>query len=243
MLDIGLGTLTLASTTYGGLVKEKAHDPDEPKKTGVAGVIQWARERPLVVTGAGLLVSTMCHAASTASAYQRLLKGEVTGDRAQELAAIKNRALFVLNSLAAELLITISSKGHGEGVVTDNSVDNTAIAITAELISKQPADSHEALIEEMGDFLGSQKMLALSNQSVKQQLREQVQTMCVNPWAMANGGSIEQAEKIRDDAKGLDTAYEPASLAPIPPAESSWQNKVVANRTLNADIPALQVLH
>ena len=209
-LDVGLGTLTMASTAIGGLVDEKAHDPDAPQSHVVQAVLDWVRERPLTVAAAGLLVSTGCHAVSTYKAYDEAKR---IGDMGR-LGAIVNRATFVATNLAAELLISISSKGHGEGVVSDKSVDISAIAVAAELIAKQPEDVRESLIDYMGKFLGQPKLLAMDDQEVIKLLRHQVEAMCSNPWAKVNG------------------VVDTASVVLCPPASvktatKSWQAKTI----------------
>ncbi len=180
-LDVGLGTLTMASTAVGGLVTEKAHDPDKPYSKGVKGVMEWVQERPLTVSGAGLMVSTLCHAASS---YIEYFHAKRMGNPVSQ-SAIINRSLFVATNLVAEFLIAISSKGHGHGVKSDGSVDDTVVALTAELIAKRPKETHADLIEYMSKFLGSQSMLARKNDEIKEQLTNQVDIMCKNPWTIA----------------------------------------------------------
>ena len=114
-LDVGLGSLTMASTAIGGLVQEKAHDPDQPRATGWKGVVEWFLRASAYGCRHGLMESTGMHAASSALEYQQCKRLGYT----ERLSAIKNRAWFVGSNLLAEALVAISSKGHGEGVVTD----------------------------------------------------------------------------------------------------------------------------
>lgn len=174
--NLGVGATTLSSGVFGAVVKEKAHDPDEPKKTGIAGVWDWVKERPLTITGAGLMVSTMLHAVSTTVAMR--------GHDSKHKESVWWRASFVVSALMAELMVAISSKGHGEGVVSDNSVDNSIISIAADLIVKQPDHRQDYLIEHIGNFLGRPEVLAMDTKAVIDRLRHEVETMRRNPWAI-----------------------------------------------------------
>ena len=93
------------------------------------------------------------------------------------------RAVFVGSALLAELMVAISSKGHGEGVVNDRSVDDSIIALAADLIAKQPKAMENALIEQVSHYLGSPNILALKDSEIAEQLRAQLSIMRDNPWA------------------------------------------------------------
>ncbi|MDX1974192.1 MAG: hypothetical protein SFT92_00795 [Rickettsiales bacterium] len=187
MLDIGLGGMTFTSGMFANLVKEKKRDPDAQTKEGLAGVWDWIQERPLTVAGVGYMISTMCHAASTAVEYN------IGTTNAKK--AILDRGVFVASNLLAEFLVAISSKGHGEGVVSDKSVDQTAIAIAADVVARQPADEQQPLIAQFSEFLGQQKILAMKDTDVQKALLQQVELMKKNPWAMAHQKAEEAAAK------------------------------------------------
>ena len=176
-LNAGVGGVTIASGLFGTLVKEKARDPDENKKEGMSGMWEWVRERPLAVAGVGLMVSTLLHAGSTAVALR--------GQDGNHKKAVVNRAVFVVSALLAELMVAISSKGHGEGVVSDNSVDLSVISIAADLIVKQPRAMQNTLIDHMGAFLGRPDVLAVKDQNATELLRKEVELLRKNPWALA----------------------------------------------------------
>src|SRR5262249_41368773 len=63
--NLGVGGFTTGSGLLAMSIKEKAHDPDDSEKHGLAGFWEWIRERPLSIAGAGYMVSTLLHAAST----------------------------------------------------------------------------------------------------------------------------------------------------------------------------------
>lgn len=213
-LDIGLGTMTGASGTFAMLVKEKAHDPDEPYKKGLEGVWQKIREKPLAIAGVGYMVSTMCHAVSTLKAWET-----ATNERR---GTVNYRAVFVVANLIAEVLLMISSKGHGEGVVSDKSVDKTITALAAEMIAKQPAAMQEQLIDYVAGFIGRPDVLAMKNEDARELLQREVEHMRGNPWM--------KAEK-------MDACKQSAKLANAGPAEiekcmsdssHAWTSKVAA---------------
>lgn len=173
--DTGLGAMTISSAAFGNLVEEKVHDPDAPKKHGLAGVWEWIQERPLAVTGVGYLVSTGCHMVSAMKEYKH-------GDNDAKK-AVRLRGLFIAWSVIGEVILALSSKGHGKGVVSDKSVDVSVISLAADLISKQPPAHHNNLIDYMSGFLGRDDVLAMKDTEVKDLLRVQVEAMKKNPWA------------------------------------------------------------
>lgn len=174
-LDVGLGSMTMASATFGNLVEEKSHDPDTARKHGVAGIWEWIQERPLAITGVGYLVSTGFHTLSTIKEYK---DGDSAGRK-----AVKWRASFIAWTIIGEVLLALSSKGHGKGVVSDKSVDESVISLAAELIAKQPVAQQSHLIDYMSGFLGREDVLAKKDDEVKDLLRTQVELIKKNPWA------------------------------------------------------------
>ena len=107
------------------------------------------------------MIATLCHAVSTAIEYK------VGTKNAKE--AVFDRGIFVATNLIAELLVAISSKGHGEGVVSDKSVDNTALSLAADIIVKQSPQQQDELNEHVAQFLSRPDVLAMKNDAVKEQ--------------------------------------------------------------------------
>lgn len=178
-LDVGLGAMTTGSAAISMFVTEKKRDPDEPKAKGMEGIWEWVQEKPLRVAGYGYMVSTMCHAASTAIAYREAKR---TGD-AKRLSSVPMRALFVGAALISELLVAISSKGHGEGITSDESVKHSIYAMAAELIVKEPPDQRDWHIQHVAGFLQQPNVLAEAFEDVEKELRTQVALLEKNPWA------------------------------------------------------------
>lgn len=144
----------------------------------------------------------MFHAWSTHDAYREAKRASKdvllpASERAAANARLKSvpwRALFVGGTLLGELLLSISSKGHGEGVVSDNTVDSSVIAVAADLIVKQPTHMQDQLIDYMAKFLGRPDVLAMKDEEVTNLLRRQVESLRRNPWAVAETAS-QPAEK------------------------------------------------
>lgn len=179
-MDVGLGVTTAVSGTLATLVKEKKPDPDDPPVHGLKWVWQQIQAHPLAIAGGGYTIATMCHAASTYKAYKEAKRV----NDLKRLESVPRRALFVGMALLSEFLLAISSKGHGQGVVSDNSVNNSAIALTADMIAMQPREKQEHLIDSLAAYLSSPEVLAMKNQDVRKQLQDQVEVLRKNPWAM-----------------------------------------------------------
>ncbi len=214
-LDVGLGGLTFGSAIFGNLVGEKKRDPDEPHRQGLEGIWDWIQERPLTMTGAGYMVATMCHAVSTGIDYS---VGTVESKK-----ALMFRGTFVATNLIAELLIAMSSKGHGHGVVADDSITHSMISIAADTIAKQPPNMQEDMIEHVARFLGQKDTLALKDEDVKRDLRHQVEIMRNNPWAHASAACLKEEAKTNPAPVAI-TTVAPAKAEKLP----HWQAKLAA---------------
>ena len=210
--DVGLGVLTAASCTYGALAEEKAHDPDAPEKHGVEAMKQWMQEHPLSITGGGLMVSTLCHAWSTAVAWK-------SGD-SERRKAVPGRALFIATNILAEILLAISSKGHGEGVVSDYSVDKSVISLAADLIAQQPKRLQPVLTQHVANFLGQPNVLALKDINVQKELTEQVGMMRDNPWVQAQIEANKNAPHPKEEAHAVAAAPVAAGVATQVPVDA-----------------------
>lgn len=187
--DVGLGTITALSCAYGGLMQEKEHDPDDPQAVGLKRVWEWVREKPLRVTGYGLMVSTLCHAWSTFKAYTSAKR---VGDN-DRMRSVPFRAAFVGLNLIAEFLMSVSSKGHGEGVESDETVEASMKAIAADLIAKQKPYRREPLVEYMSKFLGRRDVLGGKDTEIASELRTLIAAQLKNPWTLAAPAQQQEA--------------------------------------------------
>lgn len=215
-MDFGLGSLTLGSGIFGTVVKEKKHDPDAPPAKGLSWLWEKMREHPLAVTGIGYTISTLCHAGSTWKAWGEARR---TGDT-ERLKSVPRRGLFVGMAFLSEFLLAISSKGHGEGVVNDTSVDNSVIAIAAEVIARQPEEMKEALVQQIGTFLGAQKSLAMKDNEVIEALRRQVDIVRSNPWI-----------KAATSAQAREEVPLAVETKPAQPENPLWQTRMALRQT------------
>ncbi len=177
-MDVGLGTLTAASGVLATVVKEKKPDPDEPPAKGGDWLWQKVQAHPLAIAGIGYTMSTMCHAASTFVAYKEAKR---VNDPVR-MSSVPGRALFVGAAFLSEFLLAISSKGHGEGVTSDESVGKSVYAIAAEMIAKQKPELREWHLQHMAGFLQQPNILAESYDEVEKTLRQEVAKVQKNPW-------------------------------------------------------------
>jgi len=228
--DTALGSLTMASGLLATLGKEKAADPDAPKKTGISGFTDWLWRNPLAMASYGYIGSTLFHTFTTYVERNEALRAmkdmTLTANErliaTQKAGAVPWRVMFIVCTLIGEFLLSISSKGHGEGVVSDNSVDTSAVAIMADLIVKQPLAFQDSLIEQMGKFLGSPDVLAMPDTEAVEILRKQVEALRQNPWAKAKG----QAETATAEPIPAPAVITPAQEEK--PAPNAWQAKLNA---------------
>jgi hypothetical protein len=219
-MDFGLGTITAISGIFATLVKEKNPDPDEPPKKGLSWLWQKIQQHPLAIAGGGYSIATLCHAGSTWKAYKEAKRV----NDLERLSSVPGRALFVAMALTSEGLLAISSKGHGEGVVSDNSVDHTALAIAADFIARQPAHAQQDLIKATTQFLGEAKHLAMKNEEVARILTQQVQAMRNNPWMV---------QDHKHQAPSKEQPLIAQTMAPLPPipdkTHTSWVEKTASS--------------
>ncbi|MDX2073693.1 MAG: hypothetical protein SFX19_04925 [Alphaproteobacteria bacterium] len=203
--DMGLGLMTFTSGNIGAWVKEKKHDPDAPPAEGLGKFWEWVQEKPLRVAGIGYMISTGFHTLSTWQEYHHARK---INDRAT-LGALPGRMLFIGSTIVAEILLAISSKGHGDGVKSDPSTDESVLSLAAEMIVQQKPELQAELVDNIGGFLGRADVLGGKDTDIKERLAGHVEAMRRNPWLQA----VETVKK-----------------QPLPSAEElpAWQAKVAA---------------
>lgn len=216
-MDIGLGLSTITSGLVGAWVKEKKHDPDVPRQAGLAGMWEWIQERPLSVAAFGYMCSTACHTFSTIVDYR---KAHSTGDQ-KTLGAVKWRAGFIGCTIIGEILMALSSKGHGEGVKSDPSTEDSVLSIAAEIIVGQKPAVQAELIDNISTFLGRADVLGGKDTDMKQRLAQKVAMMRNNPWAHA-------LSEVNKDAVPAAIAARPAMAKEL----TAWQAKVAASQAL-----------
>lgn len=177
--DVGLGAVTAASALTGLLVKEKKIE-EEDRRQGVGKVLDFIQEKPLRATGFGYMVATLFHAKSTRMKY---LSGDPTVRK-----TIVGRGIFVGANIVSEILMALSSKGHGTGVKPDESVDSTVIAATAETIARQDPAKRDAMVHQVAGYLAAPDVLGGSAEAHAAELTEQLHALDNNPWAKKTAG-------------------------------------------------------
>ncbi len=210
IIDVGLGSITASSALAGIAIKEKKSMEGEHKREGLAGVWDWIQEKPLRATGYGFLVATGFHAWATAKKWlptteeKQALQGVGELKLFSELPSttsiekdtlLKNlqkrrrfilgRAGFVVATVLAELMMIISSKGHGDGVRNED-VDESVIASTAEYVAKQDPATQGVMIERLAGYMSNSDVLGMKAETIANELREQVASIGANPWAQSN---------------------------------------------------------
>lgn len=225
-LDIGLGLGTVTSGVLGTVLTEKAVDPRQPKKAGIDGFVEDLKNNPLKISGYGYLVSTFIHLISTSLGAYNIRRHNIENPADKKgFTAISARMFFVITNFAAELIMAFSSKGHGEGVKSDATMDNTITAMIAQTILAKPANEREALIDKMADILTNPKTLALKKEQAEKLLREQLSALEKNPWAKAMAPAVAKAEVapevVAAEEKAPAQAPEKAGAFGITPREKT----------------------
>lgn len=221
LMDMGLGAMTMLAGLISVAVEEEPRKPEEPRKTGLAGAWQFVKEKPLRAAGVALGISTISHAGSTYLAYKGAVKtladpSAHTLDELKEAAnkksALPFRALFVGANLTAEGLMAISSKGHGAGVISDISLDKSAYAVGADLVSRTPPEQREAMLDRVATFLSAKEHLGGEKKDIVKGIREQLASISENPWS----GAI-----AKQRAQGN---------IPAPKESTHWQGRVASSQ-------------
>jgi hypothetical protein len=191
--DRYLGIISGVAGAYGAVMPEKAPDPTKPRKKGVEGAIEWISQRPLSVAGFGLLISSAIHVVSSfeernklQGRKEKMLKeagGQAKYDK--KMFGNKMRFIFVIASIVAEVILFFSSKGHGKGVKTDESVDPSTCSMVAEMIAKQPKETHADLTDKMSEFLSMPDVLGTNQETLKTMINGKLEELDKNPWMAA----------------------------------------------------------
>jgi hypothetical protein len=189
LMDVGLGTLTVIAGLVSVLIEEEAPKKDEQKKTGLAGIMQKIRHRPLAVASATLLAATMAHAGSTYVDLKNAKALKLETPTPQQMAKIERlegslvrRGIFVASNIVAEIIMGISSKGHGAGVKSDKSLEHSAYAVAADLIQRTAPDRREAMLEKVSAFYANKKHLSGDPAVITQGIRKELEHIGANPW-------------------------------------------------------------
>ncbi len=230
--DIGLGSMTVLAGLISVFVEEEKPKPGEPKKTGLAGLWQKVKERPLAAASAALMASTIAHATSTADdlrGARKALRPENIGNFNTEqiwekrnlVKSLPYRGIFVGSNIAAEVLMAVSSKGHGAGVISDKSLDTSAYAIAADLVYHSQPEKREVVLKSVSEFLAGKKHLAQDQKVVLSGIQKQLEAMENNPWAGDVAKKKSEADASMSSSNWQGKVATPAKpLAPVVPMTS-----------------------
>ena len=172
-MDVGLGAVTMTSALIGIGVKETKRMEGDPKHGGIQGAVDWIKEKPLRATGIGYMIATAWHGASTAMHWKNGTKDKKY---------LIGRSGFIAANIFSEVMLMLSSKGHGNGVKPDGSVDDSVMAATAELVLRQPAEKREAVIQQLAGYMASPEVLATKADVIEAELRKHIDLLDNNPW-------------------------------------------------------------
>jgi len=231
-MDFILGTMTMLGGLISIFIDEELPKPGEPKKTGLARAWQWIKEKPLRAAGFSFGISTVAHAFSTAKEYKKAVSdlknpNALTAKQHEEAVnnktALPGRALFVASNLTAEVLMGISSKGHGHGVRSDMSFETSSYAVMADLIMRNAPEKRESLLNTISEMLSHKKHLNTLPDIIKKGISEQMEAMSNNPWIATN------------PQRNLSVAYNAVKETPV--KETDWGKKVLASQGGEAKTP------
>lgn len=203
-IDIGLGAVTAGSALAGLLITErKPVEGEKEPATWLGKAWRKVQAQPLIATGYGYMIATGFHAAATAKKWQpdalqkAAIDKKATGvsltpaetkhieDLNWNRKVVAGRGVFVGLNVVAELLMAFSSKGHGVGVKSDISIDDSVISATAEFIANQPKAQQELLIQRVSGYMASPDILDEKTDVIASKLREQIANYAYNPWSEA----------------------------------------------------------
>lgn len=224
IIDIGLGAVTASSALAGILIKEKRPIEGEKKPEGLfAKAWNWIEEQPLRVTGYGYMLATAFHAWASFEKWKpnlnesKALAGGFSSERNAELVngmkfrrkTLIGRSAFIASNILAEILLVLSSKGHGEGV-RPKDIDDSVISAAADFVARQPQEKQEPLIERLAGFMAAPDIVGRKAEDIAAELRIQVAGIADNPWA--------QMQRDKQPVKEVPIAAEVMRAQQVSPA-------------------------
>jgi hypothetical protein len=181
-VDVGTGVVTAASGTLATFVKErpKTSEEKEPEST-IGKAWRWLEEKPLRISGIGYMAATGAHLFSSRFKYLKTL--HETNSHKEAFFDAGFRSIFGVTNVIAEVLMAHSSKGHGEGVRSDDTVETTAAAMAAEAISTQAPEKKGQLVENYATKLASPKIMGGDKKAIKTKITQHLDFNKKNRWA------------------------------------------------------------
>jgi len=232
-LDVALGSGTITSGVASSVIKEQPIDVNKPKKDGADGVVDYLKERPLRIAGAGYIVSTIIHLVSSLKERASIQEENKTREESKKFPITHTawRLGFVIANLVAETIMYFSSKGHGTGVKSDDSIDATTIGMVAQIIHNQPAEMRAELIKRMAPAIAKVDILNIKIETAAELLTAQVAALDANPWSKAfisqNDKPFAESESTSNDVthhKKIDSGWAEALFQNAKPVNAGVEN-------------------
>lgn len=172
--DIFYGANSTIAGAASILVPEKKHKQGEERPTGLAGAVDWLREKPLRAAGYAYIVSDIALALSAYREYRH--------DPKQRSYIFK--FLSAGTYLVSSALMAISNKEHTNADGKFDADEQRRIeALAAETIAAQPKELRAPLINQVAGFLATQPEMQGSASDISKGIAQQVEFMEKNPWA------------------------------------------------------------
>ena len=128
-------------------------------------------------------------------------------------------------------MIFLSSKGHGEGVKSDASVEDSVLACTAELISKQPEKNQTQLVHQLAGYMAAPDILGGKAEDLATKLQIQLAMIQKHPWIKHTSVTVAKPQQTIPD-HGVDvSALDEPTLTQTAIDASSLDNATPAPRT------------
>lgn len=215
IMDMGLGLMSFLAGLVSDLVPEEPRKEGEPRKPGLAGAWQWVQEKPLRTAGYLLGASTVSHAGSSAVGYVRARKiladpnstDAQRADALEEKRALPNRAIFAVGNMAAEGLMSVSSKGHGKGVESDSSLEPSMYAVMADMILRSQKEDREKILTTVSDHLSQPDFLNLSRERIRKGIEDQMADLMRHPW-MGINAPVKTESKAQEEPAQKNTKWQ-----------------------------------
>lgn len=207
--DIAIGITNSTASLASNLVEEKAPDPNAPPAQGIGKIWDYIKHRPLAIAGYGLLGSTLLHAKSSFELFQ---KAREAGDIKARNAALF-RGVFVGTNIIAELLMAVSSKGHGEGVKSDVSIEDTTYSLAAEIIARQPKNVQDIAVKRIAEFLADPHVLGGKVETIAAGINHHLKGLETNPWNICQYKPLNMAKDCKNEV-------------PAPVTTNRWQEHI-----------------
>lgn len=220
-----LGSVTALSGYGAALVKEKEPDPKHPPENAFQTMKQWVQERPNRLAGYGYAVSTLIHGSEAFEGYRKA-DANFGSQASYARKAYLMRGGFATANFGGELLLATASKGHGGGQKVGSNVEDTAIAMVADAVARQPKDKQAGLTYDLAhNFLASPDLLGGNGDIYETKIAKRIETLAHNPWLNNQRKGQDLSRNWADISKAARNADRPASFSAAVEQSKSTQGQ------------------